>query len=112
MCVVGPGVSSDACVGLMDWSVGIVGVGWDVIVLLSITKFFNIVAEVGTEGKGSSVNEFINVAVVVSIEGSTVEVVNSVNIAINTVAVVTIGSEVTVREAVIRVAIGVVRLIV
>ena len=111
MSIVGSGVSSDASVGLMDWSVGIVGVGWDVILILSITKFLNIVAEVGTEGKSSSVNEFINVAVVVAIEGSTVEVVNSVNIAINTVAVVTIGSEVTVREAVVRVSIGVVPLI-
>ena len=111
MGVVGSGVSSDAGVGVVNWSVGIVRVGWDEVMILSITKFLNIVAEVSSESKGSSVNEFVNVTVVVTVEGSTVEVVDSVEIAINTVTEVAIGSEVTVREAVIRVAIGVVLLV-
>ena len=110
--VVGSGVSSDAGVGLVNWSVGIVRVGWDEVMILSITKFLNIVAEVSSESKGSSVNEFVNVTVVVTVEGSTVEVVDSVEIAINTVTEVAIGSEVTIREAVITVLISVVRLVV
>lgn len=111
MRVVWLGVLADAGVGLVDWSVGIERVGCDEILLLSIAKFSNIVAEVGTEGKGSSVDELINVSVVVAIEGTAVTVVRSGNIAKSTVAEVTIGSEVVIREVVIRVSIGVVRLV-
>ena len=103
---------ADASEGVVNWSVGIIRVGWDVILLLSITKLLNIVAEVSTESKGSSVNEFINITVVVAVECLSVVVVRSLRISKNTVAEVTIGSEVTIREAVIRVLISVVRLVV
>ena len=103
---------ADASEGVVNWSVGIIRVGWDVILLLSITKLLNIVAEVSTESKGSSVNEFINITVVVAVECLSVVVVRSLRISENTMAEVTIGSEVTIREAVIRVLISVVRLVV
>ena len=112
MSIVGLGVMADASEGVVNWSVGIIRVGWDVILLLSITKLLNIVAEVSTESKGSSVNEFINITVVVAVECLSVVVVRSLRISKNTVAEVTIGSEVTIREAVIRVLISVVRLVV
>ena len=112
MSIVGLGVMADASEGVVNWSVGIIRVGWDVILLLSITKLLNIVAEVSTESKGSSVNEFINITVVVAVECLSVGVVRSLRISKNTVAEVTIGSEVTIREAVIRVLISVVRLVV
>ena len=103
---------ADAGEGVVNWSVGIIRVGWDVILLLSITKLLNIVAEVSTESEGSSVNEFINITVVVAVECLSVVVVRSLRISENTMAEVTIGSEVTIREAVIRVLISVVRLVV
>ena len=103
---------ADASEGVVNWSVGIIRVGWDVILLLSITKLLNIVAEVSTESEGSSVNEFINITVVVAVECLSVVVVRSLRISENTMAEVTIGSEVTIREAVIRVLISVVRLVV
>ena len=112
MSIVGLGVMADAGEGVVNWSVGIIRVGWDVILLLSITKLLNIVAEVSTESKGSSVNEFINITVVVAVECLSVVVVRSLRISENTMAEVTIGSEVTIREAVIRVLISVVRLVV
>ena len=112
MSIVGLGVMADASEGVVNWSVGIIRVGWDVILLLSITKLLNIVAEVSTESEGSSVNEFINITVVVAVECLSVVVVRSLRISKNTVAEVTIGSEVTIREAVIRVLISVVRLVV
>ena len=112
MSIVGLGVMADAGEGVVNWSVGIIRVGWDVILLLSITKLLNIVAEVSTESEGSSVNEFINITVVVAVECLSVVVVRSLRISENTMAEVTIGSEVTIREAVIRVLISVVRLVV
>ena len=112
MSIVGLGVMADASEGVVNWSVGIIRVGWDVILLLSITKLLNIVAEVSTESEGSSVNEFINITVVVAVECLSVVVVRSLRISENTMAEVTIGSEVTIREAVIRVLISVVRLVV
>lgn len=85
----------------MDWSISIVGVGFNVIFLLSVTELLNVVAEVGSKCQSASVNEFIDVSVVMPVESITMEVANSLIISINTVAVVTIGSEVTIREAVV-----------
>ena len=85
----------------MHWSVSIIGVGLDIVILFPVTKLFNVVAEVVTVSQSASVNELINVSVVMSVEDTRMVVINSIIIAINSVAVVTIGSEVTVREAVV-----------